>query len=400
MKIRSKEPYWLLRNGIINTYPSLQNNIQCDALIVGAGITGALIAFQLAYEGYKIVVIDKRDVATGSTCATTAMIQYEIDEPLYGLIESKGKEAANEIYRAGIEAIEKLEEIVKMLPSLCSFQTQQSLHFASTLQDADGLQREYECRRAAGINVRWCSKKDIHRHYGVESEGGILSQTAASVDPYQLTHAIFDHIIQKFGVEIYDHTALTSVEYYADKNTVTVDTGATISSKFIAYATGYETHELMSSDIGKLISTYACVSEPLPKIPKALCDTLFWNTQDPYFYFRITHDNRILIGGEDENFINPEKRDGLILDKENDLVEKFLQCRPDLKFIPDFSWAGTFGVKDTLPYIGPHPDFPNSYFLLGFGGNGITFSLMGMKMVSDAIANRENKFLNYFKFNR
>ena len=91
----------------------------------------------------------------------------------------------------------------------------------------------------------------------------------------------------------------------------------------------------------------------------------------------------------------------LIEKKEEDLVSKIEQLLPGIEFIADFSWAGTFGAtKDTLPYIGPHPDFPNSYFMLGFGGNGITFSVMGMEILSDALGKRPNRFLEYFKFSR
>ncbi|HET6543963.1 MAG TPA: FAD-dependent oxidoreductase, partial [Chryseolinea sp.] len=94
MKLRSSEAYWLLKNGIINSYPSLRENLTCDVLIIGGGITGSLIAFQLSGEGYKVVLIDKRDVSLGSTCATTALLQYEIDEPLYRLINKVGEQAA------------------------------------------------------------------------------------------------------------------------------------------------------------------------------------------------------------------------------------------------------------------------------------------------------------------
>ncbi|MBA4056261.1 MAG: FAD-dependent oxidoreductase, partial [Marivirga sp.] len=85
MKLRSKETYWLLKNGLIQSYPSLQKDIRCNILIIGAGVTGALMAYQFSQEGYKTVLIDKRDVAMGSTSATTAMLQYELDEPLYSL---------------------------------------------------------------------------------------------------------------------------------------------------------------------------------------------------------------------------------------------------------------------------------------------------------------------------
>ena len=85
----------------------------------------------------------------------------------------------------------------------------------------------------------------------------------------------------------------------------------------------------------------------------------------------------------------------------NPLLEKFKELMPGISIFPDFSWAGTFGLtKDALPYMGSHPDFPNSYFVLGFGGNGITFSVMGMEIISDALAGKHNNFLEYFKFKR
>ena len=115
MKIRSKEPYWLLKNGIISSYPSLQENIQCDILIVGGGITGALTAYQLSSEGYRTVVIDKRDVGTGSTIATTSMVQFELDIPLYLLSEQMGKEGAFEIYIGAAKAVKRLEHIANSL---------------------------------------------------------------------------------------------------------------------------------------------------------------------------------------------------------------------------------------------------------------------------------------------
>jgi glycine/D-amino acid oxidase-like deaminating enzyme len=401
VKIRSKEPYWLLRNGIINSYPSLRKNIKCDVLIIGGGITGALVSYRLSRDGYKTVVIDKRDIGTGSTSATTSMVQYELDEPLYGLMDTIGRKAAVDIYTAGVNAIHQLGEIANDLPGNCGFNFKASLHFAETAQDAAGLMKEFECRKMAGIKVDWLTKEQINARYGVISEGGILSETAASMDAYQLTHALLEHSIKNYGVEVYDHTALESVEYSDDKNFVIVDTAAQIECSTIVYATGYESHDFIKKGIGKLISTYACISEPFEQLPAALADTVFWNTQDPYFYFRTTFDNRILIGGVDENFKNPEKRDACIEKKEEALVRTFGQKLPGVDFVADFSWAGTFGVtKDSLPYIGSHPDFPNTCFMLGFGGNGITFSVMGMDIISDAIGKRPNKFLEYFKFNR
>ena len=48
-----------------------------------------------------------------------------------------------------------------------------------------------------------------------------------------------------------------------------------------------------------------------------------------------------------------------------------------VQFKKEFAWSGTFGkTKDSLPYIGPYKKTPNTYYALGFGGNGITFSVI------------------------
>jgi glycine/D-amino acid oxidase-like deaminating enzyme len=116
---------------------------------------------------------------------------------------------------------------------------------------------------------------------------------------------------------------------------------------------------------------------------------------------RTTDDCRFLIGGEDEEFRDPEKRDELLTAKSKKLEKDYEKVFQNDQFITDFSWAGTFGeTKDGLPYIGTHPDFKRSYFVLGFGGNGITFSVTGMDMVSDWLAGKSNPLTPYFAFGR
>lgn len=86
MKLRSNEPFWLIRNGLIHDHPSLQRDLETKVVIIGAGITGSLIAHRCVEEGYSTVVVDRREVAHGSTSATTGMLQYEIDVQLHELI--------------------------------------------------------------------------------------------------------------------------------------------------------------------------------------------------------------------------------------------------------------------------------------------------------------------------
>lgn len=400
MKLRSKEPYWLLKNGLIQNYPSLQKNVSCDVLVIGGGITGSLMAYQFSKEGYKTIVIDKRDVSLGSTSASTSLLQYELDEPLYSLIEKVGENAAVDTYREGVKAIDKLEKIVKAVRADCGFQRNKSVYMAHNQKDLQWLEQEFEQRKRIGLPVKWLTKSKLKTFYNAIGEGAIESGVGASMDVYRLVHYLLAYACKQYGLQVYDHTEMAKIEHAKNGSVVFTDSGNTIRATKIIYATGYETQSMLKDKVVDLISTYSFISEPLAKIPAAFKNTMFWDTEDPYLYMRVA-DNRILVGGEDEQFKNPELRDRLIDRKQEKLLAKISEKFPGLKLIPDYAWAGTFGkTKDALPYIGEHPDFPNSYFILAFGGNGITFSLMGMQILSDAVAGKHNKFLAYFRFKR
>ena len=174
-----------------------------------------------------------------------------------------------------------------------------------------------------------------------------------------------------------------------------------MKAKKIVYCIGYESTTMIKEKFVDLISTYAIVSEVNEELSKKYNDILVWNTAIPYMYLRTTDDGRFLIGGEDETFRDPLKRDKFISKKEQKLLKLFEQYLPHIPFYSDFAWAGTFGeTKDGLPYIGEHNDFKNSYFVLGFGGNGITFSVIGMEMVSCWLKGKQHSLTKWFKFGR
>ena len=194
---------------------------------------------------------------------------------------------------------------------------------------------------------------------------------------------------------------MKSVKYHAKYNEVELTTGFKIKAKKIIYCIGYESKNLIKGNFVQLKSTFAMVSEQNDIVNKNFSNTLFWNTDDPYLYMRSTDDGRILMGGGDEDFRDPEKRDRLLNKKEKEILKIYQKVAPNQPFYTDFVWAGTFGeTKDGLPYIGKHPKFKNSYFVLGFGGNGITFSVTGMEMASAFLKNKKHHLTKYFRFGR
>ena len=400
MDIRSNEPFWLVRNGLMHSYPSLRNNLECDVVIVGSGITGALMAHACKERGYDTVLIDKREIAHGSTSATTSMLQYEVDVPLYQLKEMIGQQGAIASYKACRDAIYKLEKLVGEIGSTCDFEKKKSVYFAGNPKDLKWLRKEFEARFEAGFDVKWLDRAALRSTYGIVAEGAIASADGASIDAFRLAHDLL-HFNSSRGLQVFDKTELQKVRYETGYVLLELDTGASIKAKNIIYCTGYEAQQMLPDKVVSLKSTYAMISEKGGQDADVWKDTLFWNTDLPYLYLRSTEDGRMLVGGEDENFRNATRRDLLIGRKRDKLVKTLKRYLPEVNFIEDFCWAGTFGeTKDGLPYIGSHPKFPNSYFVLGFGGNGITFSVTGMDMIMGMMDGSPDLLSHYFRFGR
>lgn len=401
MKLRSNEPFWLVKNGLINSYPSLDRDIETEILVVGSGITGSLIAHRCIAEGYQTTLIDRREITHGSSSATTSMLQYEIDTALFELIEMIGEKAAVDSYWACFNSIDDLGKIAKKIRSTCGFKKKDSVYTAALKKDGPWLTKEFRAREEHGFPVKWLDPDEIEERFGlVGTFGGILSAQGGSIDAFCLAHELLQYN-QKRGLAIYDKTDLVKKEHAKNGVNLTTEYGNIIKTKKVIYCTGFESTEMIKDKFVDLLSTYAIVGEVSEDDHSHLSETLFWNTADPYIYMRTTDDNRILIGGEDEEFVDAAKRDLLISEKSEKLEKKLKKLFPGIKFRIDFAWAGTFGeTKDGLPYIGEHPNFPSAYFVLGFGGNGITFSVIGMDMIAAKLKGERHPLDEVFRFRR
>lgn len=401
MRLRTFESFWLIKNGLLCSYPSLQKNISTEIVVVGGGITGALISHALLDAGYKVTIIDKRDIGQGSTSATTSMLQYEIDVPLYKLAEQIGEAGAVACYKAGIQAIDDLGKLVKKQRLDCGFAQKKSLYIAHNADASKWLKTEFELRNKYKMGVEWLTAAQIKKEYGLKTFGAIRSQTAASIDAYKFAHELIQSNVIKRGLTVYDQTEITDFKYKKQGVEIFCAEDCRIRCKKIVFCTGFESVSIIKEKVADLVSTFACVSEENISINKNLNDVLVWNTDDPYLYLRTTDDGRLLVGGEDSKVNSALFRQYQKKRKSEKLVQRVKELMPKVDFIQDFNWAGVFGTtKDGLPYIGTHPDFQNAIFVLGFGGNGITFSVQGMKLVKDILSNQQNELLHYYRFGR
>jgi glycine/D-amino acid oxidase-like deaminating enzyme len=398
MTLKAGYPFWLIKNGLPFTFPKLDHDVKTEVAILGAGISGALVRYHLIQAGIDCVTVDARTIGLGSTSASTSLLQYEIDEPLVRLTEKIGKENAQRAYQLCGQAIEKLEKITKKV-GIEYFETKKSLYYAAYKKDVAWLKEEFEARKQAGFSAKWLEPKEVKEQYGFNSHGAILSQLAAQTNAYMLAHGLLQHKYKQH--KIFDRSPVVDIKHHKNGVTLATKSGYTLKAKKLVYAVGYEVVDFIKDDIVDLLSTYAVVSEQYNERNFWKDDVLIWNTANPYLYLRTTPDNRVLVGGRDEEFSNPAKRDKLIKKKTQQLAGDVNKLFPHLDFIPEFSWTGTFGsTKDGLPYIGGHPKLPNGYFALGFGGNGITFSLIAAEIITGLITGKENKDAELFRFGR
>jgi glycine/D-amino acid oxidase-like deaminating enzyme len=401
MDLRSGYAFWPIQNGLIASYPPLNRDITCEVAIIGGGITGALIAYKLAEANIDTVLLDKRDVSAGSTSASTGLLQYEVDTPLVDLSEMIGKENAERSYRLCLEAIGQIEDVVKQLGVDCAFARKKSLYVASHERDAGALRREYEARQAMGIDLDLLECKDIRARFSFDYPAALLSQVAAEVDPYRLAHALLRDAFEK-GMCIYDRTAVTDYKTHGDQVMLHTDRDTTVTARHVVFATGYESQSYLKQQVTKFRSTYAFVTEPIDDFPGWGEDQcLLWETARPYFYARTTNDRRMIVGGADDAFDSETRRERRLPKKTQKLMDRVHALFPDLRFEVAYAWAGTFGeTEDGLPYIGAAPEFPNGYFALGYGGNGITYSMIAADILRDAILGRPNPDATLFRFDR
>jgi glycine/D-amino acid oxidase-like deaminating enzyme len=404
MDLLSCCPYWPIKDGLPASFPPLERDTSCEVAIIGAGITGALVAWHLAEAGIETIVLDRREAAHGSTAGSTALLQYEIDTPLHRLEARIGPLHARRAYHDCLTAVGGIARLVKNLRITCGFQTKGSLQVAHNSRHLAALRREFVARRDAGFDVEWWSRGALARRSSLPHASGIFSPApeAAQVDAYALTYGLLA-AARRRGVRVHDRTAVRKHRIMARGVELLTERGTRVRARWLVVASGYEASPFLPKRVTALRSTFAFASEPLaafPGWPAGL--PVIWETGDPYLYLRTTQDGRVIMGGGDEPLQNPVARDRLLPAKIATLRRQFRRWFPRMPRLEiATAWAGTFGQTiDGLPYIGEYPGIPHTWFALGYGGNGITYSLLAAQLFRQRLARGHTRAPSVYGFGR
>jgi glycine/D-amino acid oxidase-like deaminating enzyme len=367
----------------------LHRSVRTDVAVVGAGISGAMIAQSLAQAGKPPLIIDRRRAALlGSTAASTALLQFELDTPLTKLSASIGTRKAAKVWIASRDAVNELRTRSHELGIKAHFKSRPSLYLAGNVLDANGLKREVAQRQRLGLASEYLDRKMLRRHFGIDRSAALLSHGNAEANPVELAAGYLRKAMSA-GAHFHAPHDIVNIECGRRGATLLTNDGIHIEARHVVFCTGYELVKIVPQTNNKIQSTWAIATRPQPQAiwPQK---ALIWEASEPYLYLRATTDGRIVCGGEDEGFADTEKRDALTPQKTERLEKRLHRLFPNINSRAVVAWTGSFGGSPNgMPTIGAIPGYPRCYAVMGYGGNGITFSMLATKLITAAILGKE-----------
>ena len=388
--LRTGKPYWLTTSGISVPHRADPGRDRFDVIVVGAGISGALTAEALTRQGRTVLILDRRAPVSGSTPASTAMIQHEIDVPLTKLQAQRGARVANAAWRRSVAAINDLVELAEKLKINCQMQRKPALYLAGNQMDADDLADEAAARRKIGIRAELIDRATLKADYGMSRAAAILSPDSASANPAQLTAGLL-RACRKRGALIAAPVEVTDMAELPGGVALATRDGRVLTADHAVFCTGYEFLPQMQTKSHHITSTWALATGKIKDMPSWVRDTIVWEAADPYLYYRSDSSGRIIAGGEDED-ASEINSDPKLLDRKSKAIVAKLKKLTGLAVGPaEFAWSAPFSVTDDgLPIIDRVKGHDRVWAVMGFGGNGITFSMIAAQIVAAGIAGKKD----------
>ena len=357
------------------------------------------MADALSEAGCRVLVVDRRRPLAGSTTASTALLQYDLDLPLVHLARRIGHARAVRVWRRSKLALDALAERARRLAIDADCVERDSLYLDGNVLDAAELREEAEARRRAGFEVSLLPPRRVAEQYGIPGRSGLLSHGNLAADPRRLAHGFLTAAVAR-GAAVAWPVEIARVRSRPSGVRAETADGRTIEARHLVFATGYELPKEVPRAGHSIASTFAIATRPQPRrLWSGHC--FIWEASDPYLYVRVTPDGRVICGGEDEPFADSAARDALLPGKTKTLERKLHALLPAVDARADFAWCGSFGASATgTPSIGPVPGLPNCYAVLGYGGNGVTFSALAAQVLRSRILGAADPDADLFSFRR
>jgi len=396
-ELRSGRTPWQHPHGL-DGVARVAHDMRCDVLIVGAGITGSMLAARLsAGISDDVVLIDRERAGGGSTAASTAMLLWELDTSLAEMALRKGFDRAAHIYRLSFQAAQGLSQWIEALGIVHRFARRSSVLLSPLDAEPGVLRDEHSLRVRAELPSHYLAGRSLEVEFGLLRPAALCSSGAAEADPTVLARAFLRQATQQKARLLSGD--VVRFESHPRGAAAFLDDGTVVEARNIVLATGYDLPSIIPSTLHQIVATWVVATQPVNRIwPQR---ALLWEASTNYLYAR-TMGDRIIVGGEDDaQAVELPERDALTAAKAARLMSRLASLWRGASEEPAFKWSGAFGkTVDGLPLIGPMPGWPNLYGAYGYGGNGITFSYLAAEIISQMLQGKYHASFEHFAIDR
>jgi glycine/D-amino acid oxidase-like deaminating enzyme/nitrite reductase/ring-hydroxylating ferredoxin subunit len=360
------------------SFPPLEADLHVDVCVVGAGIAGLSVAYQLACAGRSVAVLDDGPVGGGMTQASTGHLVSMLDDRYYELEALRGRDAARLAAASHAAAIDCVEEIVKREGIECGFARLDGYLFLAEDDKAETLDRELEAARRAGLGA--VMKHDCAPFTSFNCGPCLVFPRQGRLDPLAYVHGLA-RALERRGGRIFCGSHVGHIE--GGTPALAWCGERFVSADAVVVATNVPVNDLLAIHTKQApYQTYVIAA----RVPRgAVPDILSWDTGDPYHYIRM-HGDLLIVGGEDHKS-GQEESAGL-----HARLEQWARARFPMMGAVEFAWGGqVMEPLDYLGYIGRNPgDHDNVYVATGDSGMGLTHGTIAGLLIRDLIAGGDN----------
>lgn len=377
--------FWMTETPVIDA-PPLTGDLRCDVAIVGSGIAGLSIAYELARCGRSVVVIDRGGIGTGMTARTTAHLATELDDFYSELIRVRGEEEARVYHDSQVAAVNRIEAICRDENIECQFRRLDGFLIPTDEGPISDLQEEYEACRKIGVEVEWADRAPMP---GLDSGRCLRFRSQGRFHPARYLASLARAVLARGG-RIYSNTAYVDHDEGDGWVSLKTEAGTTIRATAAVFATNSPVNTTVAVHTKQVPDRTYVIAGPVAK--GSVPDVLLWDTYEAYHYVRIqeldAERDLLIVGGEDH-------RSG----DADDMDQRFARLADwTRKRYPSFGeieyrWSGqVLEPMDFMPFSGPSPGSGNIYLHTGDSGQGITNGVAGSLAIAALILGEDSRF--------
>lgn len=366
-------------------FPSITTDLQTETCIIGGGITGISIAYQMAKRGHKVTLVEAFRLGSGQTGRTTAHLTTQLEEQFTELMKMHDKETVSTFLEAHRRAIDVMEDIIENENISCEFKRLNGYLFCGNNFDSDKLRDEQKAASECGLELAFEDTTPLLKN-AVES---LRFPLQAQFHPMKYLAGLV-RVLKELDVTIYEGTHISDIrQEEKDKWILQTDSGFTVLADKLIVATNTPVNNRFY--IHTKQSAYRTFSMAFKVTEKVKEDVLLWDTEDPYHYIRFT-DDVMVIGGEDHKTGQEPEHDPFLS------LEQW--SRANFPMIGDvlWKWSGqVFEPADQIAFIGKNPGVEkNVYISTGESGIGMTSATIASLIIPDLIDKGDHPWAKIF----